>query len=73
MDAVKWFEVWSDEDAPPYLLVLMYVDDAREFHVYDVLEKKVVFDATTYETAALWLLEDEFTMVRGRTDVLTAY
>jgi len=64
-----WYETWVDESpALPYLLLLLpdpqcpggiLVVDPKE-------SDKVVFRACDYESAKMWLLEDEFTRIEGR-------
>ena len=62
----EWFEVWSDESFPdPYILIvqpvgeLVVVTDPR-------LKNEVIFRGPDYDSARFWLLEDEFSQVRGR-------
>ena len=63
-----WYEVWANEGhSVPYLLLL------RQFgQIYEVLDpaesNKKVFESRDYETAKMWLLEDEFVLV-GRKEV----
>lgn len=64
-----WYEVWTDEATDiPYVLLLLH-DPGRPDCMVIVDPKegdKVVFTASTYEEAKLWLLEDEFTLADGR-------
>jgi hypothetical protein len=61
----NWFEVWVDGQDPPWVLVVQSSDEG--IRVFDPQEgRKPVFAAADYESVRLWLLEDEFTMVRGR-------
>ncbi len=67
----KWFEVWFTEgtDIVPSWLLIMTPDKDNPQHVVviDPLEKfKVVNHGRTYEDACDWLLEDEFSQVKGR-------
>jgi hypothetical protein len=64
-----WYEVWSYEthDIPYLLLLTPCKDEAGKFKVIDPkLNDKVVDKFPDYESAKLWLLEDEFTLVDGR-------
>lgn len=66
---MNWFEVWADETLdPPYLLLVRGSLDT--FRVLDPKDaNRVVFESKDYETVKLWLLEDEYEMVRGRKDL----
>jgi hypothetical protein len=67
MNDLKWYEVWADEmQVPPYLLLLMCFGN-NSFIVTDQAERKTISQATDYDGARAWLLEDEYTLVRGRT------
>jgi glyoxylate utilization-related uncharacterized protein len=60
-----WYEVWVDEGIlPPYLLLLIFSEG--KYSVYDPVVKSVVFASDSYESARVWLLEDEYTKVEGR-------
>lgn len=64
-----WFEVWADTSPEiPYVLLLLYDPERPDcMVVVDPKEgDKVIFTAPTYEETINWLLEDEYTMVRGR-------
>ncbi|MBW4551381.1 MAG: hypothetical protein KME35_09765 [Aphanocapsa sp. GSE-SYN-MK-11-07L] len=64
---VDWIflEVWLDPGLPCVLLLLS--DQAGYWYVYDPAEQyKVIFASPDYEEAKLWLLEDEYELVRGR-------
>ena len=62
-----WYEVWADDGLPqPYLLV-MTGTAACGVVIRDPQEgRKVVYQAPDYESAELWLLEDEYRRVQGR-------
>ncbi len=65
----EWFETWVDESpAVPYvLLVFPDPQSAGGVVVVDPKESdKVVFKASDYVSAKMWLLEDEFTRIEGR-------
>ena len=65
----NWYEVWADEGkAVPYVLLLLpNRDDQTGVVVVDPRENcRVVHHASDYDTAKLWLLEDEYTRVEGR-------
>ena len=68
---LDWFEVWAEDrdPSPPYLL-LVRPDPAATGRL-QVLDPKqgdaVVFESEDYEAVRMWLLEDEFELVRGRT------
>lgn len=65
----NWIEVWLDDTLdPPYILVVREAESGVE--VLDPLEaNRVVFASSDYEDVRLWLLEDEYEMVRGRTPI----
>jgi len=59
----NWYEIWVDEGhSAPYVLVLR--PDALGFEVLDPASgNKCVFKSPGYESAKMWLLEDEFILV----------
>lgn len=62
----RWFEVWVDEGlSPPYLLLLL-PGDGDAVTVFDPQKNEVAHEASNYEDAKWWLLEDEFSRVDGR-------
>ena len=64
--AHSWFEVWADDGlSPPYVLLVFPSGDGR-IVVFDPKESKAIHTAADYESAKLWLLEDEYTRVEGR-------
>jgi hypothetical protein len=68
----EWYEVWvSDSPTLPYVLIVIPDEEgAGGVMVIDPQEdQKVVYRATEYENAKLWLLEDEFRLARGRMTV----
>ena len=70
IDAMSdWIEVWIDQTLdPPYILVVRGSMAAIE--AFDPHEaNRVVFRSANYDDVRLWLLEDEYEMVRGRTPV----
>ena len=63
---IKWYEIWVDEGiSPPYIFMLC-CNESNVFQVLDIIENKIFFEASDYETARIWLQEDEFTLVVGR-------
>ena len=64
----NWYEVWANNTTdPPYLLIVRHLK--TEHAVIDPKEEnRVIFRSATYESAKLWLLEDEYVLVRGRMD-----
>lgn len=70
-DAEDWFEVWAEDrsPSPPYLLVVRPDPTGTgRFQVLDPKEgDRVVFQDQSYEVVKDWLLEDEFSLVMGRT------
>ncbi|WP_017651811.1 hypothetical protein [Fortiea contorta] len=60
-------ELWIDPTAaPPYVLILLG-DDQENCCIYDPAQKyQVVFKASSYSEARLWLLEDEYERVEGQ-------
>ncbi|QLE57996.1 hypothetical protein [Nostoc sp. TCL26-01] len=63
----EFTEVWIDPMlSPPYVLLLM-CDSQQNCQIYDPAQGyKVVFSSNNYETAKLWLLEDEYEPVEGK-------
>lgn len=63
----QFTEVWIDPMLkPPYLLLLL-VDHEGKCHIYDPAKNyQVIFSTNDYETAKLWLLEDEYEPIEGR-------
>jgi hypothetical protein len=71
---VDWIflEVWLDPGLPYVLLLLS--NQAGYWYVYDPAEQyKVIFASPDYEEAKLWLLEDEYELVRGRLSYAEEY
>ena len=65
----EWYEIWADETHEiPYLLLLcLSSTDKEKFLIIDPRENNRIVDTLLdYESARSWLLEDEFTLVRGR-------
>jgi hypothetical protein len=65
----EWFEVWAEEtDDVPYLLILSpSLTEKDKFVIIDPKENNRVVDVLPdYDSARLWLLEDEFVLVRAR-------
>jgi hypothetical protein len=65
----QWYEIWGDCGlSPPYLLLLHATPDA-----YEVIDPqdggKSVFQAEDYDSARLWLLEDEYERLSERVGV----
>lgn len=65
-----WFEVWVDNGlSVPYVLLVMPDSEQQDIAVIDPKEdNKVVFRSGDYDTVKFWLLEDEYSLVIGRTD-----
>ena len=69
--ASDWFEVWAEDrdPSPPYVLVVR--PDPTGTGRFQVLDPKqgdaVVIESEDYEAVRMWLLEDEFGLVSGRT------
>jgi hypothetical protein len=67
-----WFEVWAEDRGsdPPYLLVVR--PDPVRTGVLQVLDPRqadsIIFESEDYEAVRMWLLEDEFGLVDGRTE-----
>ncbi|BAZ51893.1 hypothetical protein NIES4103_45520 [Nostoc sp. NIES-4103] len=61
------FEVWIDPMlSPPYILLLL-CDSEENCQIYDPAQGyKLIFYSQSYETAKLWLLEDEYELIAGR-------
>ena len=67
-----WFEVWAeDRGSDPAWLLIVQPDPARTGRL-QILDPKqgdaVIFESEDYESVRMWLLEDEFELVRGRTE-----
>ncbi len=63
----EWYEVWIDDSAPYLLVVTPDANDLSRILVLDPAEKyATVHHDNDYEAVKLWLLEDEYYMVRGR-------
>lgn len=64
IDSIQhWYEVWVDESTTiPYVLfVCPNKSDPKEILIIDPKENnQLVMKMTDYETAKLWLLEDEY-------------
>ena len=63
----EFTEVWIDPMlSPPYILLLL-CNSEDNCQVYDPAQGyKVVFSNNDYNTAKLWLLEDEYEPIEGR-------
>ena len=63
-----WYEIWADGGSPtPYVLIVAEMDDEQGVVVIDPQNaKRIVHRAADYESAKLWLLEDEYERVEGR-------
>ena len=63
----EFTEVWIDPMlSPPYILLLL-CDSEVDCQICDPKQgDKVIFSSNSYETAKLWLLEDEYEPVQGR-------
>lgn len=63
---INWYEIWGDCGmSPPYLLLLHADGDA--YSVLDPQERgDVIFQAGDYESAKVWLLEDEYERLSAR-------
>jgi hypothetical protein len=65
----EWYEVWAEEtDDVPYILILSPSSiEKGKFIIIDPKENNRIVDILPdYDSARLWLLEDEFTLVRAR-------
>jgi hypothetical protein len=60
-------ELWVDPTAsPPYVLILL-CDDRQNCNIYDPAQNyQIIFTASSYQDAKLWLLEDEYERVEGQ-------
>jgi hypothetical protein len=63
----QFTEVWIDPMlTPPYLLLLL-ADKGGKCCIDDpAKDYQVIFSSDNYETAKLWLLEDEYEPIEGR-------
>jgi hypothetical protein len=64
-----WYEIWVDESTEiPYVLFLRpNQDNPKEILIIDPKENnKAIKKMPNYESAKLWLQEDEYTLVEGR-------
>jgi hypothetical protein len=66
----RWFEVWYAEGdvAPDYLLIVTsdVGNDGRVAVLDPYKEGKIVYEGNDYDDARSWLLEDDYSLVRGR-------
>jgi hypothetical protein len=63
----EFTEVWIDPMLSPTYILLLLCDSEGNCQIYDPKQcDKVVFFSNNYETAKLWLLEDEYEPVEGR-------
>lgn len=63
----EFAEIWVDPwISPPYILMLVK-DESNHFCIYNPAKNyQIVFTSDNYETAQMWLLEDEYERVTGR-------
>ncbi|MBL1210378.1 hypothetical protein [Geminocystis sp. GBBB08] len=63
----EFIEVWIDPMLnPPYVLLLL-ADCEGNFNIYDPAKNyEIIFSCDNYESAKLWLLEDEYEPIEGR-------
>jgi hypothetical protein len=63
----EFTEVWIDPMlSPPYILLLL-CDSEDNCQIYDPVQGyKIVFSSNDYNTAKLWLIEDEYEPIQGR-------
>ena len=67
-----WYELWVDKSTPvPYVLfVCLNQSPAEEILIIDPKENnQLVITMPDYETAKLWLLEQEYMFVSGRMEI----
>ena len=69
MTKYEWYEVYVDDVHKPPLVLFLYADLSGNCHVYDPASKSTVYSSDSYEDAKAWLNEDEYYMVRGRSEV----
>jgi hypothetical protein len=65
-----WFEVWFSpgENLVPTWILIVVPDENEGCIVYDPQENyKVVYRGKDYESTFMWLREDEYELVEGRT------
>ena len=63
----KFIEVWIDPMLTPHYVLLLLADKSGKCSIYDpATHYKVIFSSDNYETAKLWLLEDEYEPMEGR-------
>ena len=63
----EFTEVWIDQMLSPTYILLLLCDSEENCQIYDPKQgDKVIFSSNSYETAQLWLLEDEYEPVEGR-------
>ena len=67
----KWFEVWcvdGVEHIPAYLVIVAPSPKSpSQIIVFDLDKDEILYQSNVYEDVREWLLEDEFSMVKGRT------
>jgi hypothetical protein len=65
----RWFEVWADSTLLPYPYLLLVVFENDGFKIIDQKENdKIVLTSENYEEVQNYLSEDEFIIVKGRTN-----
>lgn len=72
MNSINWYEIWCDEGLnPPYtLIVANYTDNSELISIIDPCENnKVIFSSSEYAEVKDFLLEDEYTMIKGRMSI----
>ncbi|MBA3246783.1 MAG: hypothetical protein H0T63_01715 [Pyrinomonadaceae bacterium] len=66
----QWFEVWFTEGTdiiPGYLLIVTPDESRTGCIVIDPQQNQnIIFRGRDYEETKNWLLEDEYSLVRGR-------
>ena len=65
----RWFEVWADDTYFPYPYLLLVVFGTDGFKIIDPKENdKIVLTSENYEEVQNYLSEDEYIIVKGRTN-----
>lgn len=65
------FEIWADDNYPPYILLVTRTDSDRPiFKITDPRGSKELFSSKDYMEIVYWLREDEFSRVEGRAKIL---
>ena len=64
-----WYEIWVEEQSDSFYFLLVCPEASKSERIVIIDPKEnyqIIQNMPDYKTATLWLLEDEFELVRGR-------